>query len=734
MKGKEFRQDQKGSAIIMVIIVMAFIGILVAIIMWMSMTNYLMKATDRKAKDNFYSSETVMEQILVGLQEVASDSLDDAYSVTLQQYSELSAENRQNTFCTRYCDNVRTRLQGSSSGTYNIATIESFIDASFFDQNYLQKTEFEDDANPYTMDVYSDHVVLRNLTVKFTDPATDYTSIITTDFRIDVPDMNFTQSSTMPDLFSFSLVAGDQLCAAQGVTTDIYGNVFGGENGMNFSINDKVAFKDAKLVITEGTISMNGLGTADNAATLQVGEDGTTSTRLWADGIRMDGGSCTLNGQSFIQDDLSIDGSGGTVKLNGEYYGYGNSVTDSAKSSAILINSKNSSLDLSELNKILIGGRSYVGTGTVSDNGDVLMGESIAVKGNQVAYLVPAQCIGVLTTDGEQKVIFGKNPLTGAEYTKMLEYMQTYEHSSNPLFEEVAFNRATSILGGTTLNQYGASFKKVFVPGNGDTLVYYYLEMDSVNAEKFFQDYYGISYNKEKLDQYFQFYTKGIKTKDVLTDYSRINIEGNWLVDTTEDASGVKRQDALHGDETALAAESVKYGTMFSGYCAKLTPYYELMSEEEKTKSVFDNMILRKKLTTYTGTGRKKFTKEGSDLNAVLVNGDANYPGDSSIDENTRLIVATGDVTVTKDFNGLIIAAGNINIETNAVVKPNKEDLARVLQYTDSTDDTITPISFFVNGSDYVIDGTSISVNEATDDQEAVNLNEIVRYENWKKK
>ena len=53
------RTDNKGSAMVVVIIAMAFIGILASVLMYMSLLNYQMKVNNLKAKDNFYSAETV---------------------------------------------------------------------------------------------------------------------------------------------------------------------------------------------------------------------------------------------------------------------------------------------------------------------------------------------------------------------------------------------------------------------------------------------------------------------------------------------------------------------------------------------------------------------------------------------------------------------------------------------------------------------------------------------------
>ncbi len=46
---------------VVVIIAMAFIGILASVLMYMSLLNYQMKVNNLKAKDNFYSAETVLD-------------------------------------------------------------------------------------------------------------------------------------------------------------------------------------------------------------------------------------------------------------------------------------------------------------------------------------------------------------------------------------------------------------------------------------------------------------------------------------------------------------------------------------------------------------------------------------------------------------------------------------------------------------------------------------------------
>ena len=73
------KTDNKGSALVVVIIAMAFIGILASVLMYMSLLNYQMKVNNLKAKDNFYSAETVLDEIRSYMGTQISESVGNAY-------------------------------------------------------------------------------------------------------------------------------------------------------------------------------------------------------------------------------------------------------------------------------------------------------------------------------------------------------------------------------------------------------------------------------------------------------------------------------------------------------------------------------------------------------------------------------------------------------------------------------------------------------------------------------
>ena len=74
-KKEKLYRDNKGSAMVMIIVIIAFIAILVSVLMFVSFSGYQMRVVDRRGKDNFYTAETVLDEINVGLQGEISGAL-----------------------------------------------------------------------------------------------------------------------------------------------------------------------------------------------------------------------------------------------------------------------------------------------------------------------------------------------------------------------------------------------------------------------------------------------------------------------------------------------------------------------------------------------------------------------------------------------------------------------------------------------------------------------------------
>lgn len=348
--------------------------------------------------------------------------------------------------------------------------------------------------------------------------------------------------------------------------------------------------KDGKLVISKGDIMVKG-----PSAGFIVRDVPDYGARVYAAGLNLDGGTLSLDSKTYVANDLILNGNGSRATLTKEYYGYGASVEQGmgdkavtpSLSSAIIINGRNATVDMSGVNKLLLAGRAYIGQslstglamsgtpgGTPGTSKAVLMGESIAVKGNQIAYLVPAECIGTL--DG--KTMVGQNPLNGATAATVEDYKNQYGED----FKEVDFNKPIYKLDNKTLSDFGVTdmkhIRKLYTQYNSadsenKTLAYYYLVMDKDKAAEYFEQYYNFNASKETIDNYFKKYaTGGIVLGDYTAENTQYTILGNSLVSDALSDSGVTLLRGLQatvpgdGDVDSGGAEEGEQPTPEEGY------------------------------------------------------------------------------------------------------------------------------------------------------------------------
>lgn len=784
------KRRNSGSSIVIVIIAMAMIGILATTLLWMSYVNYKIKVNDIRNKNSFYSAETVMEQIVAGLQKETSDSVAVAYQEVLSNWETLENEtNRYSTFASMYLDTLVKHLRDSEKGDgyYSRDILEGYVDTTIW-KNVNQTawnngTDEADAAKAPVMElVNGSSLILRNVFVSYTEG--DRLSIVSTDLCLDVPEIVFTQSGSIDDLYDYLLIGNRGISLTKGsgqVTGD--GSIYAGidettaKGGIVINPASSLAINNGRYVISKGEIDVVGPG-----AGFIVRDARETGSSVYAKSLDLQSGMVSLDSKTYIANDLTLSGNGSKATLTKEYYGYGTSMatglegypTDQENSSAIIINGQNSTVDMSGVNTLMLAGRAYIGTNTtkkemdqntaaaVEDAGKknekaVLMGESITVKGGQIAYLVPTECLGVY--NGE--TLIGQNPLTQDQAAKMQAYKDQYGKE----FREVDFTRPVSRLGGESLASFGVAdmdhIRKVstqYVGGGTESksLTYYYLVMDADYAAKYYQAYYKQDNNKETIDNYFKKYaTGGILLGDYTSEQNSYTILGNALVSDVLSQSGVSllasKENATSAMTPAEAAQkSADIANVYKGLTTNL-------SEDGASASTFQNVfesVIKKEITTKQEDGSEKkepiqkylldnggtmeFTTEDG-LKGIITTGNYTLSSATGGASNVRLIISLGDIMIDRNFTGLAIAKGTITIDGAthngaASLKRNKMELYKVLNATTGVEgDAITPMAFFVNGETSLADG----VQEASTD-DAGNLNidytEIVRYMNWEKR
>ena len=787
------KRRNSGSSIVIVIIAMAMIGILATTLLWMSYINYKIKVNDIRNKNSFYSAETVMEQIVAGLQKETSDAVAVAYQEVLSNWEELDSEsNRYSSFASMYLDTLVKYLRDSEKGDgyYSRDILEGYVDTTIWGNvnktawnNGTDETDASKAKAPVMELVNGNSLILRNVFVSYMDG--DRLSIVSTDLCLDVPEIVFTQSGSIDDLYDYLLIGNQGISLTQGsgqVTGD--GSIYAGtddkgKGGIIINPASSLAINNGRYVISKGEIDVVGPG-----AGFIVRDAKETGSSVYAKNLDLQSGTISLDSKTYIANDLTLSGSGSRATLTKEYYGYGTSMatglegdpTDQENSSAIIINGQNSTVDMSGVNTLMLAGRAYIGTNTTKEELDqnaaaavedagkknekaVLMGESITVKGGQIAYLVPTECLGVY--NGE--TIIGQNPLTQDQATKMQAYKDQYGDN----FKEVDFTRLVSRLGGQSLASFGVAdmdhIRKVstqYVGGGTESksLTYYYLVMDAENAAKYYQTYYLNGNNKESIDHYFKKYaTGGILLGDYTSAQNSYTILGNALVSDALSQSGVSLLASTNITTNTMTPAEVfqKSGEIANVYKGLTTNLSEDGASASTFRNVFDSVI-KDQITTKqadgtdhvdtiqeylvnNGTGgTMEFTTEDG-LKGIITTGNYTLSSATGGASKVRLIVSLGDITIDRNFTGLAIAKGTITINgaiTNGAssLKRNKMELYKVLNATTGAEgDTITPMAFFVNGETSLADGAQ---EAPTDDAGNLNIDYtgIVRYVNWEKR
>lgn len=779
---KVFKLNNNGSTMMIVLVAVALISVLATVLMAMSYMNYNMKVTELNSKKNFYTAETVLDQINVGLQSEISASVEDAYIRSMQRYTLDNDVVRNTNFANYYIGELRNRLRTvDADSQYQIAPLDTDLDGVYDSGlvQYLDSTlqaaytagtlkitstdaKMESVAiattNAAGDTVYeSQGLILYNLRIEYTD-AKEYTSVIETDIRLKTPSLTLVTKTAMPDVFDYSLVADAGIVGASaGSTVTFDGNVYGGGDtastvdlgGIAVTQGHNWTFTGDSRVVSGGPVSITQLATMTT-------ESGTEN---WFESIELiktgnaTSGTLNLAGYTYVADDLTIEGNGAQVEISGNYYGYGNgynATTDSyeaAKSSSIILNGKNATLDMSGLDKLMLGGNAYIQTSKVTysptatfaegHNTDILMGNSLAVKSDQIAYLVPAECIGV----NNGTTVIGRNPMTESEYQVWSQYLQNKQNNvaGYENYEAVSLTKEMDTVE-KSLSQYdysGTGYKTVFRQVNGQSICYVYLDLTAEGAAEYYQDYYSAA--STKMDRYIQTYNNRVlinpdmdefDTKGTVLSYALGDNGDISIIDNTMDAS--RTADELND----IAEEQQKLQGRFERLLAKLTLEASNVTSEELSKTVYANLINDAVMSTISPASPKCYELEISateKIKAVFVNnrGGANYVYS---DTDICVIVATGNVELTKDFSGVLICDGKVYINNGVMnVTTNKSNVLRILRSKESNAADAKSIiaTYFNNGDKYSMDSTL--TGEVTNSMAGQQISDLIVYENWTK-
>ena len=359
--------------------------------------------------------------------------------------------------------------------------------------------------------------------------------------------------------------------------------------------------KNSTLTLNSDVVVCSGSLAAYNGAEINLSGRTQTLSELWADNIVIggkDGGSLKASADAYIFDDTELNAEKASLKFTqGSYFGYSYNAQDTRSlnylrqkgylatgyklrshfsDSAIIVNGKNSTLDLQDLNSLYIAGKSYIEFSkiaassvpeddeniTVDENADYAFttlkdystGQSLDVKTNQLMFLTQWSVV-----NNTEKV----DPDTGIT-TVTLQFPKTFEADANilDLYDDFLKDLATE-------GEKGVTAIKQTVSGHD----YYYLYIEDgkdssnvSNAEKFAEKYYKLLqdygdeissklYNVQKYEQF--------QVKLVLPAEGKIYASGA-VTDQNNDDSLFLRASTTTTMDVATALDNVSTGKVFT--------------------------------------------------------------------------------------------------------------------------------------------------------------------------
>lgn len=359
--------------------------------------------------------------------------------------------------------------------------------------------------------------------------------------------------------------------------------------------------KNTSLTLNSDVVVCSGSLAAYNGAEINLSGRTQTLSELWADNIVIggkDSGSLKASADAYIFDDTELNAEKASLKFTqGSYFGYSYNAQDTRSlnylrqkgylatgyklrshfsDSAIIVNGKNSILDLQDLNSLYIAGKSYIEFSkiaassvpeddeniTVDENADYAFttledystGQSLDVKTNQLMFLTQWSVV-----NNTEKV----DPDTGIT-TVTLQFPKTFEADANilDLYDDFLNDLATE-------GDKGITAIKQTVSGHD----YYYLYIEDgkdssnvSNAEKFAEKYYKLLqdygdeissklYNVQKYEQF--------QVKLVLPAEGKINASGA-VTDQNNDDSLFLRASTTTTMDVATALDNVSTGKVFT--------------------------------------------------------------------------------------------------------------------------------------------------------------------------
>lgn len=739
---ESLKKNNDGSVMLTVLISFIFISVLVAIIMPLTVMAYRMKAVERQTKDEFYYVERALNDVYSGIGKECSLELGRAYSNTLAKYDFTDNTFAYEQFHSIYVKKLVDILYDDSDATItpqkklvskmnlyltsdirDRAEVDSINDILFYDKDtksYVDKGHI--DASKYNkyskIKIEKVHVVTKDR---------DYISSVTTDVVIEIPTLDFFKINEKE--LDYALV-GCKGIDFQG-NAEINGNVYGGSDSSEHLGIQVGSMDNSPTVTIKADYVISGGDITTNRGTLNIDSSYGSDNEIWCENLVFGNKKyditrkaiSTINGNSYVLNDLQVEGKGANVTIKGNYYGYGDEGTTllskesvfkqnddeeydddmkHSQSSSIIVNSSEASLDMTDIRTLVLLGQAYIdhnskydttdedtkketykvdGASRINNDGT---GESASIKASQELLLVPEEFL-----DSSNPMVY-TGTLSMPNYEK-LEDLKTWINSN---FSSVQLDE--SLIKDVKLVKNGSRY-----------YAYFYLKFKDQQSEKnYINQIINCDVTADDSSQKkptLQTIKRRILAASVAQDSSiKIGKYDSSNIDDPEKTTRIytkkgtvlffdkdTKQLDIRGNTTNFAGYDSSSGKMYNKY-KYLDTYLDFESDMSKRVNEtardddalpFGRLFWMKGMQNDAGTGSTPIKTVLDGVTVIVYGGgdelDLNSSdalGTSSSEQNAFIIV-DGDVLVSQNttINGFIICSGKITVKNSAKLTVNTD-------------------------------------------------------------
>ncbi|KGG81443.1 hypothetical protein Y919_00330 [Caloranaerobacter azorensis H53214] len=670
----KYINNNKGSSLVFLMIIMTVLILLGVTILTISVTNFKFKMINSKVKKNFYMTEAgldeayiIVKNLIIEAIEEGNKSVDDFImdldleegsiymkedgTVDLEALNQAQNELFKDVYKNYILKNIKSRLENSNNYTIESKGIKPQIcilnDISYFSDDRL-KLDIES--------TFKRDEIEKKIKVSFVIGVPDYNEpIYITSVANEIP-VNAVWRKA---------ISSDRDMLIESGNVEINGDIFikGIDNNGGIILKgDNVALDIDGNIVTEhnfkinssnNNIEINGNIFAKNF----IISEGTNNTIINQD-----------KGSFYLMDDLELNGKSCKMNIKGNFYGISDSsdAQNSDMSSSIVINTD----DIGKGSKLNIAGDVIIhGTSFIKTNGRKYQtGESISIKGNYIAYTHPLQYLGD-RGDNEESL-----------------------NSENVVFE---------YYDPLVLVDRFIDGKKLLVHDKSDYIKFYhdeYRQSSGLNLGT------GIVLNESK-----NLIHTGALVYNGKIVPSHIKVEDQGIINEKRDEFDLyvnKMGDRSIKTEKVTVSDQINY--------TKITNEFDYNSKKREL------IILNK--------DRKNFAVIGPNGDKSVLSDDVN---EVSVDNDLvkGLIITNGDIYLLGEINfmGSIITTGNIYIYNDGLKKISHsiDAVAKLIYKNDILD------IFKNNSNNKITLESDIDINKA-EHGNGIQITDLIEVRNWK--